>query len=204
MTTRNRIRNGFTLIELMIIVAVVGVLSVLAIYSVREYITYAKNAEAKNSLGAIGRGAVNAFERESISSGVLSVGSNASITRRLCLSATATVPSNKDAIKGKKYQSNPSKTTDWNKDATLAGGGGFACLNFEMTTPQYYMYDYDSDAKYQANPSVNDDKPGTVMTATAQGDLNGDGTLSTFQLKGAVTNGRLRLAPSITEISPEE
>jgi type IV pilus assembly protein PilA len=192
---RKRLKEGFTLVELMIVVAIVGVLAVLAVYGVRKYIANAKTAEAKNSVGQIGKDAAVALEREIIVAGVVAPGSATAINRRLCTLSSAAVPSAASSIKGQKYQSNPSPTTDWNVDSATAGKG-FACLKFEMTTPQYYMYSYSSDS---TSTTV-----GTVMSGVANGDLNGDGTLSTFQQDGAVSNNLLRLAPSITENSPEE
>ena len=47
---------GFTLIELIIVVAIVGILAVLAIYGVRDYIANTKTAEATNALGLISAG----------------------------------------------------------------------------------------------------------------------------------------------------
>ena len=190
-----RATAGFTLIELMIVVAIVGVLAVLAVYGVRRYIASAKNAEATNALGQIGKDAGSAFEREFMTSTVLAAAGQATINRRLCLSATAPVPAVATSIKGKKYQPDPSPLKDYNLDSGSTGVG-FACLKFEMTSPQYYMYMYRSDATATT--------VGTVMTATANGDLNADGSLSTFQLIGAVRSGALSLAPAILEVNPEE
>jgi type IV pilus assembly protein PilA len=195
MLIRKRLKEGFTLVELMIVVAIVGVLAVLAVYGVRKYIANAKTAEAKNSVGQIGKDAAVALEREIINPSVLDPGAAAALNRRLCLTAGKTVPDGKAKIAGQKYQSNPAAGVDWNADQSTAGKG-FACLKFEMTTPQYYMYNYTSDA---TSASI-----GKVMTATANGDLNGDGVLSTFEQAGAVTSNLLRLSPSISEVNPEE
>ena len=63
--------RGFTLIELMIVVAIVGVLSALAIYGVTKYLRSSKTAEVKTALGQMGKDAVSAFNREQMSGAVL-------------------------------------------------------------------------------------------------------------------------------------
>jgi type IV pilus assembly protein PilA len=188
MAIRKRLKGGFTLVELMIVVAIVGVLAVLAVYGVRKYIANAKTAEAKNSLGQMGKDAVTAFEGEKLTDTVLSEGSSASIIRQLCGSANAAVPGTAPA--GAKYQSTKA---DWSNATDVQSNKGFPCLRFEMTQPQYYSYFYGS-----TGPTGN-------FSATAKGDLNGDGTASTFTLNGGVnSSGRPTLAPSIGEVSPEE
>jgi hypothetical protein len=60
-----------------------------------------------------------------------------------------------------------------------------------MAGPQYYQYSYQGTSQ-------------TLITAIANGDLNGDGITSTFHQDGSVISGRLVVAPSITEVSAEE
>jgi type IV pilus assembly protein PilA len=175
----------------MIVVAIVGILAVLAIYGVRKYMANAKTAEATSSLGRIANAAQTTYEQEHMASSVMPQGGSTTLTRVLCKGASGTVPTSSSLVKGQKYQSSPS---DWNVD--YAGGSGFACLEFTMDDPQYYMYSY-------ASPGTGN--PGDSFTATANGDLNGDGVMSTFQLSGVINSSMvLNVAPNLLSVSPEE
>jgi len=192
MRIRTKKARGFTLIELMIVVAIVGVLAVLAIVGVRKYIASAKTAEATNQLGTIGDRAQQAYDGEGMSGAVLAQGTSTGILKQLCLGASATVPGAATSIKGKKYQST---VAEWNVDG--AGNSGFACLHFTIDKPQYYMYNYVAAAPGNG--------AGASFVATANGDLNGDGVLSTFSLTGTVNaSGALNQAPAVIPNNADE
>ena len=142
----------------------------LAIYGVRKYIANAKSVEARASLAQIGKDALLAYERGTVSS------HNNEVVHRMCPSASASVPATIAAVKGMKYQSSPG---EWEVDA--ARNGGFACLKFSLGTPQYYLY------RYTAHGSS---RPGDSFVAEADGDLSGDGTLTTYRTTGRISESR--------------
>jgi type IV pilus assembly protein PilA len=187
-----RASAAFTLIELMIVVAIVGILAVLAAYGVRKYISNSKTAEARNALGRMSNAVVISYEDDEYGqTAMLTPGTSSGYVRAICNKASQSVPNDPKFIQGKKYQSS---LADWNVDA--ANNSGFACLKFVVDQPQYFMYSYTTSG------TIN---PGDSFVATANGDLNGDTVMSTFSLTGKINSSFIiNIAPNMLEVDPDE
>ena len=161
-----------------------GVLVILGFYGAQKYLTAAKSAEAKTTIGAIAREAAAAYEREQEPD-------RTGGAHRLCETGNP-VPASMTSVKGMKYQPSSAPGADFNAGSATTG---WPCLKFTMVSPMYYRYQYHKGSGYLA-PSV---APGpNGFEASAQGDLDGNGAFSTFARTGTVSpSGTVVMATTV-------
>jgi type IV pilus assembly protein PilA len=192
--------RGFTLIELMIVVAIIGILAVLAIFGVARYLKTSKTAEASNNVGAIAKNASESLTRDMMAGTYGAPGTATGVGHCICGTATNTVPAAIASVMSKKYSSDPKFAgADWGAGSTTVG---WQCLKFTIDQPQYYMYTYTESVGSCTSGTVTGDD----VHAKANGDLDGNGVQSTFDLEGKVAAGESQLvwAPKALETLPEE
>lgn len=171
-------QDGFTLVELMIVVAIIGVLAALAIYGVSRYLKHSKTAEATRNLGSIETGSKNAFQTE-FDTAATGPGTGPFV-HTFCPTTNITPKSGVPV--GSKMKAPPA---EWDQD-------GWKCLKFSINEPQFYAYTYTGDTSKTATDAM--------YTATANGDLDGNTKNSTFQLigQGSTTGDATRVSFIIT------
>jgi type IV pilus assembly protein PilA len=183
-------KEGFTLIELMIVVAIIGILAAIAIPAFINYVKRSKTSEAGANLKSLFQGAAVYYESENWGQGMVTAGGTAAASTH-CTIADAnqsTTPSDAKQV------------INWQAETDAAG---FTALNFAPADPLYF--DYNVTEADDTSNCANAAGDTTIYTFSAFGDLDADGTLSTFQLSaGSNPDNALYRAPGIYSNLPLE
>ena len=185
-------RKGFTLIELMIVVAIIGILAAVAVPGFMKYIKDSKTSEAKSNLKAIAEGASSFYQTEhTLKNGTVYTRQFPNSTH--CKSATSIDNS------CKAFNNAPSEIKSAGTKTTLSlTDEPWKSLNFAVTAPVYYTYSYKGAAstdsvasKFEAQAAAKLDSANvdSCFTMDGNGADNGEPTISVIKDKSEVATG---------------
>ena len=183
---KTKTQRGFTLIELMIVVAIIGILAAVAIPAFMKYMKKSKTAEASQFLKKMSDSARTYYADKTIAATAANVTNLAPGSSAKQFPAQAAIyadPACCAMVAAGTEKCNPALEPDWN--SPTVANPTWEALDFALKDPHYFAYGFIGG--------------GTTSnyTATAQGNLDCDAVFSKYTLYAAVVDGEVSSAADV-------